>query len=130
MNTYRVILGCLVILCYLWQQAWGVPSQMENAKPFHWEAADVSNKVNLKDHAHIQKRNVRNQSDINEQFQQYRCNFKYLKSFLIPHLDVSNAMYAYVSGYLLYFSQCLCTTKYVTNESCHVQTFLAVFFDV
>ena len=133
MNTYRVILGCLVILCYLRQQAWGVPSQMENAKPFHWEAEDVSNEVNLKDHAHIQKRlsiaeaiqNVRN-----VMFRQYKCNYIYLKSVLEPVLNVSNAMYAYASSYLVYFSQRLSTTEYATTKCCHVQTFLAVLFEV
>ena len=114
MNTYRVILGCLVILCYLRQQAWGVPSQMENAKPFHWEAADLINKVNLKDHTHIQKRYAQPlildpiQYLRNIIFQQYKCNYDYLKFAVGPDLEVSNAMYAYASSYTLCISVSAC----------------------
>ena len=33
MNTYRLVLGCVVIVCYLQQHGWAAPSQTENAQP-------------------------------------------------------------------------------------------------
>lgn len=33
MNTYRLVLGCVVFICYLQQHAWAAPSQTENARP-------------------------------------------------------------------------------------------------
>ena len=33
MNTYRLVLRCVVIVCYLQQHGWAAPSQTENAQP-------------------------------------------------------------------------------------------------
>ena len=72
MNTYRLVLGCVVIICYLQQHGWAAPSQTENAQPSIQQThlnnqfgeeilEDAMNKalVNLhKTQSHIQKRSV------------------------------------------------------------------------
>ena len=121
MNAYRVILGCVVITCYLQQQGWAAPSQIENFQPsIHDQQIQVNDQLtedtladiisqallNLsKTESHIQKRQT---SSPLEQLRQALRNYFYplfycptrtlRRDMRLHYLDVSNTMYEYISS--------------------------------
>ena len=111
MNTYRLVLGCVVIICYLQQHGWAAPSPIENAQPSIQQThlnnqfgegilEDAMNKalVDLpKTQSHIQKRwlnlaalferifqNLRN-----SHYEVFYCNAKQLRFDIFYNYTVS-----------------------------------------
>ena len=130
MNTYiyRVVLGCVVIICYLQQQGWAAPSQTQNGQPSIQQiqindqlkeeiSEDTINRVllNLSNTlSRIQKRQV--VSPAFEEFRQTMRNFFYplfycsakilRRDMQVHYLDVSNTMHEYIRSYNSYISDC------------------------
>jgi len=115
MNTYQVVLGCLVLLCYLQQQGWAAPSQIENAEVLSQET-DVNNQemalkpqnieqmmhYNLEDLHKLQRRSSVFEDYIytplgqmfrNVNFHMYECHWEVLRNDVWTWLGVSSTMH-------------------------------------
>ena len=124
MNAYRVILGCVVITCYLQQQGW---AQTENVQPSIQQTqvdnqlqeeilGDVINQALLdmsKTQSHIQKRQTVSplerfrQAMRNLFFFHFYCAARTVRRDMrIHYLDVSNTMHKYILVPNLYISDC------------------------
>ena len=120
MNTYRVVLGCVVIICYLQQHGWAAPSQIENVQP-SIQQTQVNNQLqediledainqallNLpKARSHIQKRQTLSslfemirQNMRNTLYPQFFCAASELRTDMrVNYFEVSNTMHEYISS--------------------------------
>ena len=123
MNTYQVVLGCVVIICYLQQHGWAAPSQIENARSSiqQTQVDDQLREEILRDalnHMHV----LLNQSDIQKRqasettpspldvFRQWMRNYLYplfycptvilRRDMRVHYLDVSNTTHVCTSSYV------------------------------
>lgn len=113
MNAYKVLLGCLVIICYLQQHGgWSAPTpnEIDDSLMEEIPMTDLSEEPNFNeitdlfknDQSIVHKRAMTYESFLqtlrNHFFMTYLCHKQDLQANLSSYLEVSNTMHQYVDS--------------------------------